>query len=97
MSYEALRADVEWVAAPGRRWLYAVLDEGHAIRNPRSRVTLACKRVSAQHRCVHARARACVWGGGAVDTGPNYTKSNENERSTGRGVNCKRYYQANIN
>ncbi len=48
MSYESLRADIDWVAA--RRWLYCVLDEGHAIRNPRSRVTQACKRVVAQHR-----------------------------------------------
>ncbi|GIL55055.1 hypothetical protein Vafri_10704, partial [Volvox africanus] len=48
MSYESLRADIEWVAS--RRWLYCVLDEGHAIRNPRSRVTHACKRVVAQHR-----------------------------------------------
>ncbi|EFJ48604.1 hypothetical protein VOLCADRAFT_74566 [Volvox carteri f. nagariensis] len=48
MSYESLRADIDWVAS--RRWLYCVLDEGHAIRNPRSRVTQACKRVVAQHR-----------------------------------------------
>lgn len=48
MSYESLRADVDWVA--GRRWLYCVLDEGHTIRNPRSRITLACKRITAMHR-----------------------------------------------
>ncbi|KAG2490891.1 hypothetical protein HYH03_010808 [Edaphochlamys debaryana] len=48
MSYESLRADVEWVAS--KRWLYAVLDEGHAIRNPRSRITLATKRIVANHR-----------------------------------------------
>ncbi|GFR50408.1 hypothetical protein Agub_g12625, partial [Astrephomene gubernaculifera] len=48
MSYESLRADIDWVAS--RNWLYCVLDEGHAIRNPRSRVTVACKRIVAQHR-----------------------------------------------
>ena len=29
-------------------------------------------------------------GGGVVNTSPNYTKTNDNERSTGRGVSCKR-------
>lgn len=37
MSYEALRADADWVAA--RRWGYAVLDEGHIIRNPKSLIS----------------------------------------------------------
>ena len=48
MSYEALRADVEWVA--GIKWMYCVLDEGHAIRNPASKVAQAARRVNAQHR-----------------------------------------------
>jgi len=39
MSYETLRADVEWVA--GRPWHYCVLDEGHVIRNPKARVAQA--------------------------------------------------------
>ena len=42
MSYEALRADIDWVAA--RQWGYAVLDEGHIIRNPKSQISQACKR-----------------------------------------------------
>ena len=29
---------------------------------------------------------------GVVSTSPNQTKTNENERSTGRGVSCKRLY-----
>jgi TATA-binding protein-associated factor len=48
MSYETLRADVDWVA--GVRWSYCVLDEGHAIRNAGSRVAAAARRVRAQHR-----------------------------------------------
>ncbi len=37
MSYDALRADVDWVS--GRQWGYAVLDEGHIIRNPKSQIS----------------------------------------------------------
>ena len=29
----------------GREWAYAVLDEGHKIKNPDAEVTLACKRL----------------------------------------------------
>lgn len=48
MSYEHMRADAEWVAA--QRWCYCVLDEGHMIQNPRSKVAAAARRVAAQHR-----------------------------------------------
>ena len=41
MSYETLRSDVDWVAA--RRWGYAVLDEGHIIRNPKSLISQVLK------------------------------------------------------
>eukprot|EP00887_Chlorella_sp_A99_P001519 scaffold8.g1519.t1 len=37
MSYEHLRADADWVASID--WLYCVLDEGHAIRNPASKAS----------------------------------------------------------
>lgn len=33
-------------------WGYAVLDEGHKIRNPNSEVTLACKRIKTVHRVI---------------------------------------------
>ncbi|KAJ1856956.1 DNA repair protein rhp26, partial [Coemansia sp. RSA 2703] len=33
-----------------RRWGYAVLDEGHMIRNPDAEATLACKRLDTRHR-----------------------------------------------
>ncbi|KAJ2787852.1 DNA repair protein rhp26 [Coemansia interrupta] len=33
-----------------RRWGYAVLDEGHMIRNPDAEATLVCKRLDTRHR-----------------------------------------------
>ncbi|KAJ1799550.1 DNA repair protein rhp26 [Coemansia sp. RSA 2399] len=33
-----------------RKWGYAVLDEGHTIRNPDADVTIACKRLDTRHR-----------------------------------------------
>ncbi|CAK0788009.1 hypothetical protein CVIRNUC_011231 [Coccomyxa viridis] len=50
MSYETVRADIEWIAQ--RQWLYCVLDEGHIIRNPKAKVTQAVKRINAQHRLI---------------------------------------------
>jgi TATA-binding protein-associated factor len=50
MSYESLRADAAALAAGGRSWSYLILDEGHAIRNPKARVTVAVKTVRAEHR-----------------------------------------------
>lgn len=43
-------ADVDWVCS--QAWGYCVLDEGHAIRNPASKVSQAAKRagLAAQHR-----------------------------------------------
>lgn len=48
MSYESLRADFNTLDSFD--WCYCVLDEGHAIRNPKSRVTQAVKKVRAEHR-----------------------------------------------
>lgn len=36
-SYESVKADVDWLAQ--HAWLYCVLDEGHIIRNPKSKIT----------------------------------------------------------
>ena len=36
LSYETLRSDADWAA--GITWLYCVLDEGHMIRNPKSKL-----------------------------------------------------------
>ena len=51
MSYETMRIDVDWVAS--QQWDYCVLDEGHAIRNIESKVTLhGCFDTSAAPDCV---------------------------------------------
>lgn len=39
MSYETLRGDAAW--ATSQPWLYAVLDEGHTIRNTKSKIAQA--------------------------------------------------------
>ena len=39
-SYESVKADVDWLAQ--QAWLYCVLDEGHIIRNPKSKITQVC-------------------------------------------------------
>ena len=56
-SYESVKADVEWLAQ--QAWLYCVLDEGHIIRNPKSKITQVggCVCVCV---CVRACVRACV-------------------------------------
>ena len=36
-SYEAVKADVTWLTQ--HTWLYCILDEGHIIRNPKSRIS----------------------------------------------------------
>jgi len=48
MSYESIRADADAVCA--RRWSYCILDEGHYIRNHKSKVSQAVRRVQANHR-----------------------------------------------
>lgn len=49
-SYESLRADIDWFS--GLQWNYCVLDEGHLIRNPATRVSQACKRIMARNRLI---------------------------------------------
>ena len=48
-SYDSVRADAQSFFHTVD-WCYCVLDEGHAIRNPKSRVCLAVKQVKAEHR-----------------------------------------------
>lgn len=48
-SYDSLRADADELLE-GKSWCYCILDEGHAIRNPKARITQAVKRVRAEHR-----------------------------------------------
>ncbi|KAI4143544.1 MAG: hypothetical protein LQ341_002890 [Variospora aurantia] len=49
-SYEVCRNDIE-ILAP-LNWNYCVLDEGHLIKNPRAKTTLAVKRLASNHRLI---------------------------------------------
>ncbi|RDL40655.1 p-loop containing nucleoside triphosphate hydrolase [Venustampulla echinocandica] len=49
-SYDICRNDTD-VLAPFN-WNYLVLDEGHLIKNPRAKVTLAVKRLISNHRLI---------------------------------------------
>ena len=49
-SYEVCRNDVE-IFAP-LSWNYCVLDEGHLIKNPRAKTTIAVKRIPSNHRLI---------------------------------------------
>ena len=49
-SYEVCRNDVD-VFAP-LNWNYCVLDEGHLIKNPRAKTTIAVKRIASNHRLI---------------------------------------------
>ncbi|GAQ92366.1 hypothetical protein KFL_009950010, partial [Klebsormidium nitens] len=50
MSYDSLRKDVEELE--GVAWLYVILDEGHVIKNAKSKIAEAAKRVRAEHRLI---------------------------------------------
>ncbi|PQE19039.1 putative MOT1-transcriptional accessory protein [Rutstroemia sp. NJR-2017a WRK4] len=49
-SYDICRNDID-VLAP-LNWNYCVLDEGHLIKNPRAKVTIAVKRLLSNHRLI---------------------------------------------
>jgi TATA-binding protein-associated factor len=49
-SYETVRSDVEFLSLVP--FNYCVLDEGHMIKNPKSKITLAVKRIQATHRLI---------------------------------------------
>ena len=50
ISYETLRSDIEVISKI--KWLYIVLDEGHAIRNPTSKLAQAAHRLNGRHRLI---------------------------------------------
>ena len=55
VSYEAVRGDIElFLSRRDPSWNFAVLDEGHIIKNPKSKLTQAVKRVGlgAAHRLI---------------------------------------------
>ncbi|KAK2629095.1 hypothetical protein QTJ16_002198 [Diplocarpon rosae] len=49
-SYDICRNDAEILTA--LNWNYLVLDEGHLIKNPRAKVTIAVKRLRSNHRLI---------------------------------------------
>ncbi|KAI1410650.1 hypothetical protein F5Y13DRAFT_202118 [Hypoxylon sp. FL1857] len=49
-SYEVCRNDTEYLEK--QSWNYIVLDEGHLIKNPKAKITLAVKRFSSNHRLI---------------------------------------------
>ncbi|KAL3681420.1 hypothetical protein R1sor_024376 [Riccia sorocarpa] len=49
-SYDVLRKDIDFLGQ--NVWNYCVLDEGHAIKNSKSKITLAAKRIQAEHRLI---------------------------------------------
>ncbi|XP_052733327.1 TATA-binding protein-associated factor BTAF1 isoform X3 [Vigna angularis] len=49
-SYDVVRKDVDFLGQ--LLWNYCILDEGHIIKNAKSKVTLAVKQLKAQHRLI---------------------------------------------
>ena len=49
-SYDVCRNDIDAIAA--QNWDYCVLDEGHLIKNPKTKITQAVKRVKSNHRLI---------------------------------------------
>ena len=49
-SYDIIRKDIDFLE--NILWNYCVLDEGHIIKNSRSKITSAVKQLKAQHRLI---------------------------------------------
>ncbi|KAL9268603.1 TATA-binding protein-associated factor BTAF1-like protein [Drosera capensis] len=49
-SYDVVRKDIDYLGQID--WNYCILDEGHIIKNARSKVTSAVKQLKAQHRLI---------------------------------------------
>ncbi|KAI9664076.1 MAG: TATA-binding protein-associated factor mot1 [Bathelium mastoideum] len=49
-SYDVCRNDIDVIAS--QNWNYCVLDEGHLIKNPKTKLTQAVKRVKSNHRLI---------------------------------------------
>ncbi|KAJ2599207.1 TATA-binding protein-associated factor mot1 [Coemansia sp. RSA 1721] len=50
MSYDVVRNDIDLLASIN--WNYCVLDEGHVIKNARTKLTMAVKRIQARRRLI---------------------------------------------
>ncbi|KAM7273877.1 hypothetical protein ACFE04_028541 [Oxalis oulophora] len=49
-SYDVIRKDIDYFGQ--LMWNYCILDEGHIIKNSRSKITAAVKQLKAQHRLI---------------------------------------------
>ncbi|KAB1223505.1 TATA-binding protein-associated factor BTAF1 [Morella rubra] len=50
MSYDVVRKDIDYLGQ--LQWNYCILDEGHIIKNAKSKITLAVKQLKAEHRLI---------------------------------------------
>lgn len=49
-SYDVVRKDIDYLGKLA--WNYCILDEGHIIKNPKSKITCAVKQIKAEHRLI---------------------------------------------
>ena len=49
-SYDVIRKDIDYLGQ--FLWNYCILDEGHIIKNAKSKITVAIKQLKAQHRLI---------------------------------------------
>ena len=49
-SYDIVRNDIEYLG--GVQWNYLVLDEGHVIKNTRTKTAIAIRQLEAAHRLI---------------------------------------------
>lgn len=49
-SYDVVRKDIDYLGQ--LMWNYCILDEGHIIKNSKSKITTAVKQLKAQHRLI---------------------------------------------
>lgn len=58
-SYDVVRKDVDFLGQC--LWNYCILDEGHIIKNAKSKITIAVKQLKAQHRLILSGTPIQVW------------------------------------
>ena len=51
-SYDVLRNDIGDLTGVARQFIYCILDEGHIIKNGKTKVSQAVKRIKADHRLI---------------------------------------------
>lgn len=49
-SYDVVRKDIDYLVKLA--WNYCILDEGHIIKNPKSKITCAVKQLKSEHRLI---------------------------------------------